>query len=115
MDNKYTFTVSDKAVEAIRMALGKRNTPDAALRVGVRGGLCSGLGYVLEYTDDLPRENRDLVFKFDGVKVYIDKKSIIYLNGTELDWKKTLMQEGFEFNNPLAKTSCGCKLSFSVD
>lgn len=112
--NKYTFTVSEKAVKAIKAALEKRDTPDAALRVGVRGGGCSGYMYVIEFSDSPAREKRDLVFEFDGVKVHIDKKSILYLNECELDWEETLMKRGFKFNNPLVKKNCGCDLSFEV-
>lgn len=111
--NDYQFTLTPEAVERVRLALVKRNTPDAALRVGIRGGLCSGFGYVLEFCDDSPRE-KDLVFQFNNVKVFIDKKSIIYLNGAELDWEKKLMSQGFKFNNPNAISSCGCDKSFDV-
>jgi iron-sulfur cluster assembly protein len=109
----YTFTLSPKAVEKAKEGLVKRNTPESALRIGVRGGLCSGFAYHLAFCDDEPKE-RDLVFEFDGLKVYIDKKSIIYLNGTELSWENTLMTQGFKFNNPNVKSSCGCDKSFSV-
>ena len=112
-ETEYTFTVSDKAIEAVKAALEKRKTPNAALRLGVRGGGCSGYMYVLAYDDKDPRE-KDLVFEFDGVKVFIDKKSILYLNGAELDYESTLLKKGFKFNNPLVKGSCGCNESFAV-
>jgi iron-sulfur cluster assembly protein len=91
----------------------KRGTPDAALRLGVRGGGCSGFNYVIEFSDDPPRE-RDRVFEFDGVRVYVDKKSLVYLAGSVLDWENTLMQQGFKFKNPQESTSCGCGHSFTV-
>ncbi len=108
-----TFLATAVAVEAIKAALEKRKTPDAALRVGVKGGGCSGYMYALEFCDDDPRE-KDLVFEFDGVKIFIDKKSIIYLNGAELDFENSLLRKGFKFNNPIVKGECGCNESFSV-
>jgi iron-sulfur cluster assembly protein len=110
----YTFNVTDSAVAAIKSGLEKSKMKDGALRVGIRGGLCEGYGYVLEFTDKEPRE-KDLVFTFDGMQVIIDKKSILYLNGAELNYKKTMFESGFEFNNPIAVSSCGCKESFSID
>ena len=109
----YTFHATDLAVENIKKALEKRNTPNAFLRIGVRGGLCNGYGYVLEFSDDEPKA-RDLIFTFNDAKIVIDKKSIIFINGAELDWKKTLIHQGFQINNPNATTECGCKESFSV-
>ncbi len=111
--DKYSFSLTDLAIEKTKEALIERGSPNSALRVGVKGGLCSGFGYVLEFCDDPPRD-KDLVFEFDEIKVFIDKKSIIYLTGTTLDWKNTLMEQGFQFNNPNAKRSCGCNLSFDV-
>lgn len=112
-ETEYTFLMTDKAVKAAVAGLLKRKTPNAALRVGVKGGLCSGYGYNLEFCDTQPRD-KDLIFKFDGIDVYIDKKSILYLNGTELDWEETLMKKGFKFNNPLHIRKCGCGLSFDL-
>lgn len=115
----FTFDVTKEAVKQTRAALEKRKTPDAALRIGVRGGGCSGFMYHLEFCDTAPRE-KDLVFIFLNVEegaqiqVYIDKKSIIYLSGAQLDWEKKLMEQGFKFNNPQVKSNCGCKESFSV-
>jgi iron-sulfur cluster assembly protein len=123
---KYSFSVSAMAVRKVYEALRKRGTLDAALRVGVRGGGCSGFTYVIEFADKPPREKRDLVFEYrvdrvegdDGepgsVRVLCDKKSILYLNGTTLDWEKTLMWQGFKFVNPKEKSSCGCNESFAV-
>jgi len=111
--DKYTFILSPEAVEQVKKALEKRGTPNAFLRVGVRGGGCSGFTYHLEYYDGEARD-KDLVFEFDNVKVVIDKKSIIYLNGSELEWEKKLMSQGFKFKNPQETGSCGCQESFSV-
>ena len=92
----------------------------------MRGGGCSGFTYVIEFADKPPREKRDLVFVYDverrpgddedpgEVRVLCDKKSILYLNGTTLDWEKTLMWQGFKFVNPKEKSSCGCKESFAI-
>jgi iron-sulfur cluster assembly protein len=105
--------VSPKAVEAIRRQLQKRGTPDAALRLGIKGGGCSGFSYAIEFHDGPPRA-RDRVFTFDGVTVVVDPKSLLYLNGSMLDWEQTLMFQGFKFKNPQEKTSCGCGHSFTV-
>lgn len=108
-----SVSLSPKAVEMAKAKLQKRGTPGAALRLGVRGGGCSGFNYVIEFSDDPPRD-RDRVFAFDGLNVYVDKKSLIYLAGTVLDWEQTLMQQGFKFRNPREASSCGCGHSFTV-
>jgi iron-sulfur cluster assembly protein len=115
---KSTIAVSDKAVEAARAALKKRGTLDAAVRVGVRGGGCSGFSYSIEFTDDPPRKG-DLVLEFpkEGeptVRIFCDKKSILYLGGSVLDHEKTLMYQGFKFKNPQEASRCGCGHSFTV-
>jgi len=115
---KSSLGVSDKAVDAIRAALAKRGTPDAALRVGIKGGGCSGFSYVIEFADDPPRQG-DLVLVFESegkatVRVFCDKKSIIYLGGSILDYEKTLMYQGFKFKNPHEASKCGCGHSFTV-
>jgi iron-sulfur cluster assembly protein len=115
---KLSITCSPKAVEAMRAQLDKRGTPDAAIRVGIRGGGCSGFSYVIEFDDAPPRQG-DLVLEYpeEGkttVHVHCDKKSLIYLAGTVLDWEKTLMYQGFKFRNPQEATSCGCGHSFTV-
>jgi iron-sulfur cluster assembly protein len=110
---EYSFTLTPSAIEQVKKALEKRGTPNAFLRCGVRGGGCSGFTYHLEYYDGEVKD-KDLVFEFEGVSVVIDKKSIIYLNGAELEWEKTMMSQGFKFNNPIAKGACGCNESFSV-
>jgi len=115
---KNTIGVSPKAVEAVRAALAKRGTPDAALRVGIKGGGCSGFSYVIEFADSAPRSG-DTVLEFDEpekakVRVYCDKKSLIYLGGSVLDYEKTLMYQGFKFKNPQEASKCGCGHSFTV-
>jgi iron-sulfur cluster assembly protein len=116
--SKRTIAVSAKAVEAMRAQLEKRKTPSSAIRVGVRGGGCSGFSYVIEFDDNAPRAG-DLVLEFpeegkSTVRVFCDKKSIIYLGGSVLDWEKTIMFQGFKFKNPQEATSCGCGHSFTV-
>lgn len=106
-------SLSPKAIEMAKSKMQKRGTPDAALRLGVRGGGCSGFGYVIEFSDEAPRE-RDTVYEFDGLKVYVDKKSLIYLAGTVLDWHTSLMETGFKFRNPREAAACGCGHSFTV-
>lgn len=112
------ITVTPKAVEMIKKQIGKRGVPNAALRLGIRGGGCSGFSYVIEFHDGEPRA-KDNVYDFEAedgtpVRVVVDKKSLVYLNGTTLDWEQTLMQQGFKFVNPNEKTSCGCGHSFTV-
>jgi iron-sulfur cluster assembly protein len=113
-----TIEVSPRAVEAIKKQIAKRGQPETALRVGIRGGGCSGFSYVIEFHDGAPRP-RDRVLDYkaeDGtpVRVLVDPKSLLYLNGAVLDWQQTLMQQGFKFVNPHEKTSCGCGHSFTV-
>lgn len=110
---KAAVSLTPKAIEAAKRQLAKRGTPDAAIRLGLKGGGCSGFSYVIEFSDDPPRA-RDRVFDFDGVKVFVDPKSLIYLAGTVLDWEQTLMYQGFKFKNPNEATNCGCGHSFSV-
>ena len=124
-ERSYDFSLSPAAARALYDNLRKRGTPEAALRVGIRGGGCSGFTYVIEFADGEPRK-RDLIFEFDvqakesddvkpqPVRVFCDKKSILYLSGTSLDWEKTLMYQGFRFSNPQEKSSCGCNESFAV-
>ena len=105
--------ISDGAMEYAKKRLAQRGTPDAAIRLGVRGGGCSGFSYVIEFADDPPRD-RDLVFETGGVRFYVDKKSIVYLAGSVLDYEKTLVFQGFKFKNPQEASRCGCGHSFQV-
>lgn len=106
--------VTDSAVKRIRTVMTKEgiSPEEGGLRLGVSGGGCSGLSYVIKF-DTHPRE-RDRIFEFDGVRVFIDPKSFVYLNGMTLDYEETLMRQGFNFVNPNASRSCGCGTSFSV-
>jgi len=107
------ITISDSAVANTKKLLAKRGTPEAAVRIGVRGGGCSGLLYFLEYTDEPPRQT-DRVIEKDGVKVFVDPKSFLFLDGTELDYVASIIEQGYKFKNPNEKTNCGCGVSFSV-
>jgi iron-sulfur cluster assembly protein len=112
------LSVTPKAVDAIARQMVKRGTMDAALRLGIRGGGCSGFSYVIEFHDG-PLRARDRLFEYkasDGtaVRVVVDPKSLIYLHGTTLEWQQTLMQQGFKFVNPNEKAGCGCGHSFNV-
>lgn len=106
--------VTASAVKRIRSILAKEgiSTEEGGLRLGVKGGGCSGLSYAISF-DAHPRE-RDNVFTFDGVRVFIDPKSFVFLNGMTLDFEETLMRQGFNFINPNSTRSCGCGTSFSV-
>jgi iron-sulfur cluster assembly protein len=102
------------AIQRVRVALAKEGiSPDeGGLRLGVKGGGCSGLSYSISF-DTHPRE-RDRIFIFDGVRVFIDPKSYVYLHGMTLDYEETLLRQGFNFVNPNSTRSCGCGTSFSV-
>ena len=106
--------VTDKAIAKIRVAMVKEGvSPEqGGLRLGVQGGGCSGLSYNIRF-DTQPRE-RDRIFQFADVRVFVDPKSFIYLHGMILDYQETLMQQGFVFVNPNSTKSCGCGSSFSA-
>ena len=104
--------IHESAVARLRLLMEQRQSPEAGLRMAVRGGGCSGLAYALEWAEK-PRE-RDKIFERDGVRVFVDPKSYLYLIGTELVFEETLMASGFKLNNPNVKAACGCGESFSV-
>lgn len=105
--------VTDKALARIRVAMEKEgiSPSQGGLRLGVQGGGCSGLSYSVKF-DTKPRE-RDRVYDYDGVRIFVDPKSFLYLNGMVLDYEETLMRRGFNFINPNSSKSCGCGSSFS--
>lgn len=109
---KSGIVIRESAAARIRKLLADRGTPDAALRIRVRGGGCTGLQYDMEFADE-PKE-RDRVFAEHGVKVIVDPKSYIFLIGTELTYETTLLESGFKLQNPNVKKSCGCGESFTV-
>jgi iron-sulfur cluster assembly protein len=104
--------LTDEAVRQAKRWVERQQDPAAFLRMGLRGGGCSGFSYVLEIDNEL--EPDDHVFEFDGLKVIVDPRSMRYLVGTVLEYTGNLMTGGFEFRNPNAKKGCGCGMSFSV-
>jgi iron-sulfur cluster assembly protein len=105
------ITLTDAAADRVRTFLDNRGK-GIGLRLGVRTTGCSGMAYVLEFADEL--DDADVVFEDNDVKVIIDRKSLVYLDGTELDFGKEGLNEGFKFNNPNVKGECGCGESFNV-
>ncbi len=108
------FSLSEKAAQKIVEAVRARpeSSDKTGLRVGIKGGGCSGLSYVFEFCDE-PRE-KDSLFELAGARVYIDPKSLLFLKGTRLEWQETLMGRGFKLENPAVKQACGCGTSFTV-
>ena len=107
------ITVTPAAIEEVKRLMAKEQKPNLALRVGVKGGGCSGMTYVLGIEEATPKPS-DQVFEQDGLKMLIDAKSHLYLDGMTIDFKSGLMGGGFEFQNPNAKKSCGCGTSFTT-
>ncbi|MBK0396900.1 iron-sulfur cluster assembly protein IscA [Kingella oralis] len=105
------ITITENAADHIRKFLTKRGKGEG-IRIGVKTSGCSGMAYTLEFVDEIQPE--DQVFEQNGVKVFIDPKSMVYLDGTQVDFAKEGLQEGFKFENPNAKESCGCGESFHV-
>lgn len=107
------INISNKAIAEVKKIKEQNNIPaEYGLRVGVKGGGCSGMSYTLGF-DAAPKE-RDMVLNADGVHVFIDQKSIFYLMGITLDYSDGLSGKGFTFNNPNATKTCGCGSSFGV-
>jgi iron-sulfur cluster assembly protein len=106
--------LTERAAKKIRALLAKEGvSPETGgLRLGVQGGGCSGLSYIMRL-DTQPRD-RDKIFEEFGARIFVDPKSLIYLNGTTLEYEETLMRQGFVFQNPNATRSCGCGSSFTV-
>ncbi len=105
------ITLTEPAAERVRNFLENRGK-GIGLRLGVKTSGCSGMAYVMEFADEVNEE--DEVFEDRGVKVIIDPKSLVYLDGTEVDYGKEGLNEGFMFNNPNVKDACGCGESFTV-
>ncbi len=105
------ITLTEAAAERVKSFLASRGKGEG-LRLGVKTSGCSGMAYVLEFADHI--EDTDAVFEDHGVKVIVDKKSLVYLDGTELDYGKEGLNEGFKFNNPNVTGECGCGESFNV-
>ena len=104
-------TLTEKAAQRVQTFLAKRGK-GVALRLGVRTTGCSGMAYKLEFADAI--DPADIQFESHGVKVVIDPKSLPYLDGTQLDFAREGLNEGFKFNNPNVKDECGCGESFNV-
>jgi iron-sulfur cluster assembly protein len=113
-ENAKGIQVTERALKKVRVAMAKENVSpeEGGLRLGVQGGGCSGLSYNIRF-DSKPRE-RDRVYEFEGVKLFVDPKSFIYLHGMILDYEESLMKQGFNFVNPNSSKSCGCGSSFSA-
>jgi iron-sulfur cluster assembly protein len=103
--------VTPKAIDRIRKTFEKEGV-EGGLRLGVLGGGCSGLSYQFKF--DARERPTDKVLDYDGVKIFVDPKSLLYLDGMVLDYQESLMQSGFVFDNPNAKKGCGCGTSFSA-
>ncbi len=104
--------LSETAAVKVRELIEKRPSPTSGLRVGVRGGGCSGFTYFLEFAEAASKGDREL--DSHGVKLFIDPKSYLYLMGTVVDYVDSLAGAGFKFTNPNARRTCGCGESFSV-
>lgn len=104
--------LSEPAIAEVKRLLKQEEKEDWGLRIGVVGGGCSGLSYTLAF-DEKPNNN-DTVYEFDGIKVFIDPKSYLFLNGIQLDFSTELLTGGFKFVNPNAQRSCSCGTSFSA-
>lgn len=106
-----SITMTDAAADRVQSFLQNRGK-GIGLRLGVKTTGCSGMAYIVEFADDVQAE--DTVFEDHGLKIIIDPKSLVYLDGTELDFCKEGLNEGFQFNNPNEKDRCGCGESFTV-
>ena len=100
------------AINKVKEIMAQQNPQPLGLRVGVAGGGCSGFSYQMNFENET--NTIDKVFEFDGLKVFVDQASLMYLNGTKIDYLETLEGAGFKFDNPNVKTTCGCGSSFSV-
>jgi iron-sulfur cluster assembly protein len=107
-----SVTLTENAVKEVQRLMEAQNLENAGLRMGVKGGGCSGLSYTLGFEPEI--REQDQVFDINGVKVVVDSKSLLYLEGTTLDYVNGLSGSGFKFVNPNASKSCGCGSSFSA-
>jgi iron-sulfur cluster assembly protein len=109
---KAPISITENAANQIKALLSKRGKESQGIRVGVKKGGCSGLSYIIEYADDIKKFEE--VVEDKGVKVIIDPKAILYLIGTQMDFKNDKFKSGFTFINPNSKGECGCGESFKV-
>jgi iron-sulfur cluster assembly protein len=105
------ITLTETAADRVKKFIANRGK-GVGLRLGVKTSGCSGMAYVVEFADQI--EDDDMVYENHGVKVIVNPKSLVYLEGTELDYTREGLNEGFKFNNPNVKDSCGCGESFNV-
>jgi iron-sulfur cluster assembly protein len=105
--------VTETAANRIRMLMEKQGMNEGGLRVGIKGGGCSGLSYVFAWEKEA-RMGDEVIEGPSGIKLFVDKKSLLYLRGTTLDYDTSLLSKGFVFQNPNAKGTCGCGTSFTV-
>ena len=105
------ITITEAAKKKIESILYKRQTPDDFLRIAIKGGGCSGFTYHYEFVGEA--ESKDKIFDFNEVKICVDVKSYLFLNGMEIDYEETMMRSGIVMNNPNAKRTCGCGESVS--
>jgi len=105
------LTMTAKAATHIKKSLDSRGK-GVGLRLGVKTSGCSGMAYIMEFADEVRDE--DQVFESNGIKILVDPKSLVYIDGTELDFVREGLNEGFQFNNPNIKNECGCGESFNV-
>ena len=106
------ISITEHAAGRVKAFLENRGK-GVGVRLGVKTSGCSGMAYVIEFVDEI-NEMEDEVFESNGVNIIVDKKSLVYLDGTEMDYTKEGLNEGFKFNNPNEKDSCGCGESFTV-
>jgi iron-sulfur cluster assembly protein len=104
--------VTPKAIQKIKEAFAKNHVITGGLRLGVQGGGCSGLSYLFRL--EAKARPTDRVYEFEGVQIFVDPKSLLYLDGMTLDYQESLLRSGFAFENPNAKKSCGCGSSFTA-
>ena len=107
------IALTPQAAQEVKRLIEKEQKTNLGLRIGVKGGGCSGMSYILAIDEATPKQY-DSVFEQEGVKILIDAKSHLYMDGTTIDFKNNLMGGGFEFQNPLAKKTCGCGTSFTA-
>ncbi len=108
------ITLTKNAAKEIQKVMSQNDlNTDVCIRVGVKGGGCSGFTYTLDF--DSKKTKFDLEFESQKLRILVDKKSHLYIKGTEIDWSYGLMDRGLKFNNPSAKGSCGCKTSFMFE
>ena len=110
--NQPVVTLTDAAVKEVKRLLNVQGITEGGLRLGVKGGGCSGMSYTVNFDEKIGQY--DSVFEIDGIKIIVDAKSAIYLQGTQLDFQKDLVSGSFKFVNPNAQKTCGCGESFSA-